>query len=161
VVSTSDSPHRTTSPGRPVIVGSGGGWWGSRRLAAGGDRGAATAETVVVIPLVLLLVLLIVQLAVWQHAVHLAQAAAEQGLAAARVQGGTAVDGQSAARQLLDQIGRGPVVDPVVGVERGPSVVSVSIDATAEQVMPGLRFPIHVRAVGVAEPATPAGEGGR
>ena len=115
-----------------------------------------------VIPLVMLLVLLIVQFAVWQHALHVAQAAAEQGLAAARVQDGTAADGHAAAEAVLDQIGRGPLVDPAVGVDRGATQVSVTVDATAESVVPGLRLPVHARAVGASEPATPsaAGAGG-
>ena len=126
-----------------------------RRL--GGQRGAATAETVVVIPAVLLLVLLIVQFAVWQHAVHVARAAAEQALAAARVQDGSAEDGRSAAEQLLDRTGRGPLVATVVRVDRGAAIVTVTVDATAEQVVPGLRLPVHARAVGAAEPAPPPG----
>src|SRR5262249_16462403 len=114
-----------------------------RRL--GGQRGAATAETVVVIPAVMLLVLLIVQFAVWQHAVHVARAAAEQALAAARVQDGTAADGRAAAEQLLDRTGRGPLVAPVISVDRGAASVTVTVDATAEQVVPGLRLPVHAR----------------
>ncbi len=131
-----------------------------RRLPGGDERGAATAETVMVIPLVMLLVLLIVQFAVWQHALHVAQAAAEQGLAAARVQDGTAADGHAAAEAVLDQIGRGPLVDPTVGIDRGATQVSVTIDATAESVVPGLRLPVHARAVGASEPMAPARVGG-
>ena len=122
-----------------------------------GERGAATAETVVVIPAVLLLVLLIVQFAVWQHAVHVARAAAEQALAAARVQDGTAEDGRAAAEQLLDRTGRGPLVAAVISVDRGAVTVTVTVDATAEQVVPGLRLPVHARVVGAAEPAPPPG----
>ena len=113
-----------------------------------------------VIPVVLLLVLLIVQFAVWQHAVHVAQAAAEQGLAAARVQDGTAADGHAAAEAVLDQAGRGPLIDPTVAVDRGATTVTVTVDATAEPVVPGLRLPVHARAVGACEPpAPPAGTG--
>jgi Flp pilus assembly protein TadG len=149
------SPTRRRRPGRTTPP------TGRRRPARRSERGSATAETVVVIPVVMLLVLLIVQFAVWQHALHVAQAAAAQGLAAARVQDGTAADGRTAAEAVLDRAGRGPLVNPAVSVDRGAATVTVTVDATAEQVVPGLRLPVHARAVGAAEPAPPTtGTGG-
>jgi hypothetical protein len=124
--------------------------------ATAGERGAATAETVLAIPAVLLLILLIVQLAVWQHATHLAQAAAEHALNAARVQGGTAADGRAAAQQFL-RPATGPLRAPTLTIDRGATTITVTLDATAEPIIPGLRLPIHARAVGPAEPAPPPG----
>src|SRR5258708_40066636 len=74
-----------------------------RRLA--GDRGAGSAEVVVATPLLMLLILLVIQFGIWAHATHVAEATAEEALAAARVQGGTAAAGQQRASQVLGQIG--------------------------------------------------------
>src|SRR4051794_21902947 len=65
------------------------GWRGRLRRRLRGDRGAVTVELVIATPLLLLMLLAIVQFALWSHATHIAQAAASQGLAAARVQNGT------------------------------------------------------------------------
>jgi hypothetical protein len=102
----------------------------------------------------MLLVLLVIQLAVWQHAVHIAQAAAGQALAAARVQGGTAAGGRAAAAQVLGPAGGGGLLlDAAVRVQRGAVMVTVQVTAAAEAVVPGLRLPVRARAVGPAEPA--------
>ncbi len=45
------------------------------------ESGSATAELVIATPLLLLLILAIVQFALWEHATHVAQAVAQQGLA--------------------------------------------------------------------------------
>ena len=65
-----------------------------RRLRLRGDRGAGAAEVVIAVPLLMLLILAIVQFAVWAHASSVAQATAEEALAAARVQGSSAAAGQ-------------------------------------------------------------------
>jgi Flp pilus assembly protein TadG len=83
--------------------------WSRLRRAVHGDRGSVSAELVIATPLLLLLLLTIVQFALWSHATHIAQAAAAQGLAAARVQDATAAQGSVAARHVLDQLGRGPL----------------------------------------------------
>ncbi|MDQ3885870.1 MAG: pilus assembly protein, partial [Actinomycetota bacterium] len=59
-------------------------------------------------PLLLLMLLAIVQFALWSHATHIAQAAASQGLAAARAQHAAAA-GSAGAQQMLDQLARGPL----------------------------------------------------
>jgi hypothetical protein len=118
-------------------------------------------ETVVVIPLVLLLVLAIVQAAVWQHGIHVARAAAEQALTATRLQDGTTAAGHAAAEQVINQLGRGPLVDPTMRIERGADTVTVTIDATAESLLPLVHLPIHVRSIGVPEPPDPTAAGNR
>jgi Flp pilus assembly protein TadG len=60
------------------------------------DRGSATVELALATSALLLILLSIVQFALWSHATHVAQAAASHGLAAARVQDGTAADGDDA-----------------------------------------------------------------
>jgi hypothetical protein len=115
------------------------------------DRGAASAELVIAAPLVLLILMAIMQFALWSHATHIAQAAAAQGLAASRVQGGTAADGTSAAQRVLDQLARGPLTGGNVSSERGAASASVRISGTATAIVPFVRLPVRAEAAGPVE----------
>ena len=127
-----------------------------RRLA--GDRGAGSAEVVVATPLLMLLILLVIQFGIWAHATHVAQATAEEALAAARVQGGTAAAWQARARQVLGQIGGAILLSPHVTVTRTATTVTVTITADAERVLPlpGLGLPVTVTVTGPVERFVPA-----
>ena len=117
-----------------------------------------TTELVVAMPLLMLLILMIAQFAVWAHATHIAQAAAAQGLAAARVDGGTAGAGARETRLVLGQLGRGPLEDARVEVTRNEQEATVSVTGTASSVVPFLRLRVHAEAAGPAEVfQTPAG----
>jgi Flp pilus assembly protein TadG len=123
-----------------------------------GDRGAGAAELVIAVPLLMLLILLIVQFAIWAHASSVAQATAEEALAAARVQGGSAAAGQQRAAQVLGQIGSSVLVSPHITVTRTGATVTVQITGTAEEVLPvpGLAFPVHITVTGPVERFVPA-----
>jgi Flp pilus assembly protein TadG len=127
-----------------------------------GDRGAGAAEMVIAVPLLMLLILLIVQFAIWAHASSVAQATAEESLAAARVQGGSAAAGQQRAAQILSQIGRSVLIHPHITVTRTGATATVQITGTAEQVLPvpGLSFPVHITVTGPVERFVPATEQG-
>ena len=88
----------------------------AKRRRAGRDRGAGSAEIVIAVPLPMLLILPVIQFAVWANAESIAHATAEEALAAARVQGGTAAGGQQRADQVISQIGTGVLVGPQVSV---------------------------------------------
>jgi hypothetical protein len=124
-----------------------------KRRRAGRDRGAGSAEIVIAVPLLMLLILLIIQFAVWEHAEAIAHATAEEALAAARVQGGTAAAGQQRAGQVIAQIGSSVLTGPQVSVTMTPADVTVTVTGTAERVvpLPGL-------AVGVADGVRAEGE---
>ncbi|WP_086667519.1 TadE/TadG family type IV pilus assembly protein [Lentzea kentuckyensis] len=121
------------------------------RQALRHDRGAVSAELAIAIPLLLLFLLAIVQFAVWSHATHIAQAAASQGLAAARVHSGTASAGVERAQQLLDQLAQSSLKGAAVSSERGAETVSVRITGTAAAVLPFLHLPVHSEAAGPVE----------
>ena len=127
-----------------------------------GDRGAGAAEVVVAVPLLMLIILIIVQFAVWEHAVSVAQATAEEALAATRVQGGSAAAGQQRANQVLGQIGSAVLVDPNVSVVRSVGTATVQVHATAERVfpLPGLSLPVTVTVSGPVERFVPETAGG-
>ncbi|MGW5053957.1 TadE/TadG family type IV pilus assembly protein [Actinokineospora sp. NPDC004072] len=120
-----------------------------------GDRGAVSAELVIATPLLLLMLLAIVQFALWSHATHIAQAAASQGLAAARSQTGTAADGTSTAQQLLDQLASGPLTASAVTSGRTAASAWVRVSGTATSVVPFLRLPVHAEAGGPVERFVP------
>jgi Flp pilus assembly protein TadG len=123
-----------------------------------GDRGAGAAEIVIAVPLLMVLILLIVQFAIWAHASSVAQATAEEALAAARVQGGSAATGQQRATQVLAQIGSSVLISPHITVTRTGATATVQITGTAEEVLPvpGLSFPVHITVTGPVERFVPA-----
>ncbi|WP_129665892.1 TadE/TadG family type IV pilus assembly protein, partial [Phytoactinopolyspora endophytica] len=106
------------------------------------ERGAGTVQLVVATPLLMLLLLCIVQFAVWSHATHIAQSAAAQGLAAARVADGTETAGHTVAQGVLDQLADGPLHHASVTVTRS-ATVAVRISGVAARVVPGLQLPVH------------------
>jgi Flp pilus assembly protein TadG len=122
-----------------------------------GDRGAGAVEMVIAVPLLMLIILVIVQFAIWQHAVSVAQATAEEALAAARVQGGSAAAGQQRADQVLSQIGNSVLVDPQISVARTAATATVQVHATAERVfpLPGLSLSVTVTVTGPVERFVP------
>jgi Flp pilus assembly protein TadG len=131
----------------------------ARRRRAGSDRGAGSAEIVIAVPLLMLLILLVIQFAIWEHAEAIADATAEEALAAARVDGGTAADGQQRAEQVISQIGSSVLDGPQVSVTMTPADVTVKVTGTAERVlpMPGLSFPVTVTVTGPVERFVPQG----
>jgi len=138
-------PPASPRPGRPG------------RSRQDGDRGAGSAEIVIAVPLLMLLILLVIQFAIWENAESIAHATAEEALAAARVQGGTAAAGRQRAAQVISQIGTGVLTGPHVAVTRTPADVTVKVTGTAERVLPvpGLSFPVTATVTGPAERFVP------
>jgi hypothetical protein len=114
---------------------------------------------VIATPLLLLLILGIVQFALWEHATHVAQAVAEQGLAAGRVQGGTDHAATSEADSVLGQLGSGVLVHPNVTATRGVATTTVVVTGQAEAILPFLSLPVRAVATGPSERFTASGQG--
>ena len=108
------------------------------------ERGEAT-EAVLVTPVLLFLVMLVFQFGLWYHAEHVAQAAAQEGVRTARLEGGSADDGQRRATDFLARAGAKIVGDPVVSVTRNDETAVVEIRGQSVAVVPGLRIPIRAR----------------
>lgn len=123
------------------------------------ERGSATAELMIATPLLLLLILGIVQFALWEHATHVAQAVAEQGLAAGRVQGGTDRAATAEAQSVLGQLGTGVMSDPSVSATRGAVTTTVVVTGQAEAILPFLSLPVRSVATGPTERFTTAVQG--
>ena len=130
----------------------------SRAARSSGERGAATAELVIATPLLLLLVLLVVQFALWQHAIHIADAAAQEGARAARLEGGTAADGAARARVFLAQLSPTILVHPDVVARRNADTARVEITGQALMVVPCLRLPVRSVSQGAVEVFRPAAQ---
>ncbi|MET8845998.1 TadE family protein [Amycolatopsis sp. NPDC004625] len=128
--------------------------WRVRRESSG-ERGAIAAELVIATPLLLLALMAIVQFALWSHATHVAQAAAAEALAAARVQDGTAAAGHAAAQQLLDDLARGPLRSSQIAVERTATSASASVRGEVAAVLPGVHLRVHAEAAGEVERFVP------
>jgi hypothetical protein len=110
-----------------------------------------SAELAIATPLLLLMLLTIVQFALWSHATHVAQAAAAQGLSAARVESGTATAGANRTRQLLRALGDGPLVNTTVDATRTSEQTTVDVHGAATSVIPFLHLPVHAEATGPTE----------
>ena len=128
-----------------------------RRARVREQSGSFSAELVIVTPVLLFLVMLVVQFALWQHAVHVAEAAAQRGEEAARVQGGTDAQGRTAAQTAVTQLGGSLLVAPSISLSRSGNEVRVEVSATAESVVPFLNLPVHATAQGPVERFVPRG----
>ncbi|MFF3517380.1 TadE/TadG family type IV pilus assembly protein [Streptomyces sp. NPDC002573] len=89
-----------------------------------------STQLVLVVPALLLIALLVVQFALVWHARHIAQYAAERALAAARVEHGTAADGQAQARRSLAALGSRVLTSPSVAVERTATQTTVRVSGS-------------------------------
>lgn len=106
------------------------------------DRGEATTEMVLVVPVLLVLITLVVQFALWYHATNVADAAADEGVRAARVRGGTAEAGQISTENFLSQTGPTIVVTPEVFVSRDADRARVEVHGRVVSVVPGIWLPV-------------------
>jgi hypothetical protein len=118
----------------------------------GGENGAVAAELVIATPLLLLLIMGVVQFALWEHATGIAEAAAQQGLSVARLQGETAQAGSTETRSILDQLGTGVLVGPQVTATRTAGTTTVVVTGHAESVVGIFTLPVRATAAGPTEP---------
>jgi Flp pilus assembly protein TadG len=114
-------------------------------------KGEATTEVVLVTPVLLLLIMTVIQFALWYHAEHAAQAAAQEGARAARVTGGTAARGQAKAQSVLAQAAPTILVDPVVTARRTSDEARVGVRGRAVSLIPGLHLTVSADAASPVE----------
>jgi TadE-like protein len=109
------------------------------------ERGVATIELAVIFPVTLLIVFAIIQFGVWYHASDVAKAAAQEGVRAARVEGGSAQAGVDRANQILDQDARSMIGHRRVVPFRNQDVARIEVTGTCVRIMPipGLSLPVH------------------
>jgi hypothetical protein len=122
-----------------------------RSWPARDDRGVAAQ--VAVVPFVVTMFFFTVQLCLWFYGREVATAAAEHGLATARVTDGSSAAGERTARDFLSQIGGLRVRS--VSVDRGADEVTVTILADPIEVLPWVEAPIEVTVHGPTERVAP------
>lgn len=104
------------------------------------ERGALSIEFLLVISALILVFLLMLQYAMQAHAHRVAQAAAEEALAAASAYDGSAASGEAAGNHYLTDLGS--LSDTIVTVTRTGTTASVTVAGDGQQVLPFV--PVHV-----------------
>src|SRR3954447_19830039 len=123
-----------------------------RRLS--GETGAA-AETVVIFPVFIVLLLMIVQYALWLHASHVAQAAAQEGARIARmatVDGvGQERQGEDKAKSFLNALAPNIIDSPQVTGFRTNDTARIQVTGSGTSIIPGFTFTITKASEGPIE----------
>ena len=115
---------------------------------ARGDRGGIAAG-VAVMPTVFTLFFAIIQISLWYHGRSVATAGAHHALEAARAYESTAGAGEAAGEQFIGQVGG--LDASTVNVVRGAETVTVTVDADAISVVPGMQKHITIVLEGPVE----------
>lgn len=120
-----------------------------------GERGAISLEAVILAPLMLALVFGAVQAGMMYHARNVASSSAQFGYEAARVQDGTAADGEAAAAGFMADAAPDNVKVHSVSADRSAESATVRVQASYPQIVPFLPLPeIDVHAGGPVERVT-------
>jgi Flp pilus assembly protein TadG len=115
------------------------------------ERGSAATEVVLLTPVLLSLVMLVVQFGLWYHAEHVAQAAAQEGVRSARLEGSTAEAGRTRAFDFLAVSGPTIVQDATVIASRDAETATVEVRGRAVTVVPGFSLPVNSKATSPVE----------
>ena len=121
--------------------------------AGRGDGGEVSLQTVLLTPVLLTLVLLVVQMALWLHAVQIADNAASDGVDAARRYQAADGDGSAAADDFVTG-SRSQLVGTATVSRQGYRVV-VTVGVRVPQVVPGWPTSVHRSASGPIEEFVP------
>lgn len=119
--------------------------------ATSGDQGSASAEIVLVFPAFLLLILLSVQFGLYYHASAVARAAAEEGVRAARADGGSAAAGEVKATDFLAQVAPTLIQQQDISATRTVDEARVTVRGAAVAVVPGFHLQVHAEAASRVE----------
>ena len=115
------------------------------------ERGDAALSFVLVTPALLVLILASVYLGMWVHCRSVATAAAQEGLAAVRVEDGDAAAGDARANRFLDALAPARFVDRQVTSQRTADEARVEVRGVVDAIVPGIRFSVRVVARGPVE----------
>ena len=116
-----------------------------------GEHGDATLSFVLVTPVVLVMIMASVYAAMWSHAQHVVTAAAQEGLAAARVETGTQQAGEDRANFFLDALAPSRLVERSVSASRDTDQAQVEVSGMVESLVPGVRLRVHATATAPVE----------
>jgi Flp pilus assembly protein TadG len=113
------------------------------RTRSRSQRGEAVTEVVLVVPVLMVLVLAVIQFGLWFHAVHVAEAAAQEGVRAARVLDGTAEVGRQRAEAFM--AANAPTLVPAASVTatRNTDWARVEVKGRVRALVPGLDLAVR------------------
>lgn len=114
-----------------------------RRLRDRDERGDATLGFVLVTPAMLVMILGGVYLGLWLHCRTVATAAAQEGLAAVRVENGDPAAGEARANRYLDALAPTRFVDREVTSQRNAGEARVEVRGVVDDIVPGIRFTVR------------------
>jgi Flp pilus assembly protein TadG len=123
----------------------------STSLRAVDDSGYSVVEASITLPVLILLTMLVVQWALVWHGRHVAEAAAQDGLRAARGYHATAAAGQGAAENYLRDVAPRLLASPQVDVTRTATTVTVHVHADVLSVLPVGEYVVDETAEGPVE----------
>lgn len=115
------------------------------------EHGAVSTEAVLLTPVLLFVVMLVVQFGLWYHAEHVVQAAAREGVRAARAEGSSAEAGRSRAVEFLAATGPTIVRDAEVTARLDEQRAVVRVTGRAVHIVSGLSMPVGATAVAEVE----------
>ena len=115
-------------------------------------------QAVLVFPALLFAVMLIIQFALYLHAQSVAEAAAQDGAAAARRADGSVSGGRAAVARSLGSLGPRMLSGRSVSVSRSVTVARVSVTGRVLAVVPGISLTVHETAAGPVERFVPLGQ---
>jgi Flp pilus assembly protein TadG len=107
------------------------------------ERGDETIEAVLITPVLMLLIVLVIQFGLWYHASHVAEAAAQEGASAARVETGTAAEGRLRAQQFMAAAAPALVEGVSVTAVRDTDAARFDVYGTMHSLVPGLTLRVH------------------
>lgn len=107
------------------------------------ERGMTTIQVAILFPALLFWLMLIVQYGLWWHAKQVANAAAAEAVAAAKMSTASSDDGIAAADRFVDQAGNLSAV--TIEVRRDPDVVVAEVRGNAPQLVPGFGWGVTAR----------------
>lgn len=124
---------------------------GHRQTDPASERGDATVEAVLAVPVLLLLIMTVIQFGLYFYAQHTVTAAAEEGVRAPRLEGGSATDGEATAADFMAQAAPALVENLRTSATRTDDRAAVEVRGTVHAIVPGLTLTVHARAKGPTE----------
>lgn len=112
-------------------------------------------QAVLVFPALLFTVMLIIQFALYLHAQSIAEAAAQDGAAAARRADGSVGSGHAAVNRSLAAMGPRMLTEQSVTVDRSATVARVSVNGRVLALVPGVSLTVQETAEGPVERFVP------
>jgi Flp pilus assembly protein TadG len=131
-----------------------------RGAGRGRDEGYSIVEAVITLPVMIVLTMFVVQYALLWHGRNVAEAAAQDGLRAARSYQSSAAMGQQAALSYLSQVAPKLLTSPQVQVDRTGTTVRVRVRAHVSSMLGFISLSVDESASGPVEAfVAPTGAG--